>query len=71
MEDTREARAIHNEHGQVKTGGSKGSYVFVMYEGHHRTLNFVYDPSKSFAENEAKLRKEILEGFLEPVRPIS
>ena len=71
MEDYREPRAIHDEYGQVKENGStKGSYIFVMYEGHHRTLEFVYDPSKSLNDNQAKLLKEILEGYLEPVRPI-
>lgn len=70
MEDYREERAIHSEYGIIRDG-SKGSYVYVMYEGHHRTLNFVYDASRSLEDNEVRMRKEILENYIEPVRPIS
>ena len=51
MEDYRSSRAIHNEHGEVKEGASKGSYIFIMYQGHHRTLNYVYDASKKLEDN--------------------
>lgn len=73
MEDPRVERAIHNEDGSLKsvsTGNPTGSYVYVMYEGNFKVMDFIFDPAGSFEANTATLRLEAL-SFIEPVSPIA
>ena len=50
MEDPRVERAILTEEKEPKsaqTGNPQGSYVYAMYEGSFKTLDFMYDAAKS------------------------
>lgn len=73
MEDPRVERAIHTEEGSLKsasTGNPTGSYVYVMYEGNFKVMDFIFDPASSLEENAASLRSETL-SFIEPVSPLA
>ena len=71
MEDPRVDRAItleDNSFKSDKTGIPTGAYVYIMYEGNYVTLDFVYDSGLSEAENTQKLKTEIYDGYLNPVK---
>lgn len=73
MEDHRLARAILTEDKvpkSVKTGNAQGSYVFIMYQGHQQTLDFIYDPQQDALTNQLTLYREVFFKYIEPVREI-
>lgn len=74
MEDVREERAIHTEDFVPKssaTGVPTGSYVFVIYEGTARVLDYKYNPEKDVNGNAAELYTEVMQTALEPVQELN